>query len=209
MSIYTEESRRLALCLIKDRPMGMSLAEAGQVILDALGMPAQQAAHPAPAEGDEVLRLARVAVAESEGALMVCDWMEAALKVCRAVIAHPQPKGMPAGYKLLEDGKTMIPEDWTPLRLEWEPGYPEDVACGPVRAMERLKKWLDAYFVLIQQRSAPTVQVPPGYKLVAVKGFDEMVQAMDRAVDKGYMPAAMLDEWNAFDWASVAVGDAS
>lgn len=53
MSIYTEEARRLALCLIKDRPMGMSLAEAGQVILDALGMPAKQAAHPAPAEGDE------------------------------------------------------------------------------------------------------------------------------------------------------------
>lgn len=30
------EARRLALCLIKDRPMGMSLSEAGQVMLDAL-----------------------------------------------------------------------------------------------------------------------------------------------------------------------------
>lgn len=30
------EARRLALCLIKDRPMDKSLSEAGQVILDAL-----------------------------------------------------------------------------------------------------------------------------------------------------------------------------
>ena len=73
----------------------------------------------------------------------------------RELLTASQAPAVGAGYKLLEDGKTMIPADWTPLRLEWEAGYPEDVACGPVRAMERLKRWLDAYFVLIQQRMAP------------------------------------------------------
>lgn len=34
----------------------------------------------------ETLRLARVALDESEGAPIVCDWMNAALKVCRAVL---------------------------------------------------------------------------------------------------------------------------
>ncbi|RTL39544.1 MAG: hypothetical protein EKK53_17040 [Burkholderiales bacterium] len=43
MSIYTEEARRLALCLIKDRPMGMTLAEAGRVILDGLSEAGERA----------------------------------------------------------------------------------------------------------------------------------------------------------------------
>lgn len=48
---------------------------------------------PDPVDRDEVARLARVAIAESEGALMVCGWMEAALKVCRVVAAIPAPEG--------------------------------------------------------------------------------------------------------------------
>ena len=57
-----------------------------------------------------------------------------------------QDTGIPEGYKLLDDGKTAIPQDWTWCRIEHEPGYPEDVAFGPDRMMTRLKKWLDAHF---------------------------------------------------------------
>lgn len=39
-----------------------------------------------------------------------------------------------------------LPEGWVPLTIEWEPGYPEDVAYGPQRMMGRLKKWLDKHF---------------------------------------------------------------
>ena len=42
--------------------------------------------------------------------------------------------------------------------------------------------------------------VPPGYKLIAVKGFDELMQALDRADRKGYLPDAVADEWDAFDY---------
>lgn len=40
-------------------------------------------------------------------------------------------------------------EPMVPLRMEWEPGYPEDVAFGSQRQMDRLKKWLDKYFAMI------------------------------------------------------------
>ena len=66
-----------------------------------------------------------------------------------ALYKAQQAQGVPAGHKLLEDGNTAIPADWVPLRLEWEPGYPEDVAFGPQRMMDRLKKWLDRHFATL------------------------------------------------------------
>ena len=44
-----------------------------------------------------------------------------------------------------------LPDGWVPLRIEWEPGYPEDVAFGPQRMMDRLKKWLDKHFANLQR----------------------------------------------------------
>ena len=40
----------------------------------------------------------------------------------------------------------VLPDGWVQLTIEHEPGYPEDVAFGPQRMMDRLKKWLDRYF---------------------------------------------------------------
>jgi hypothetical protein len=54
-------------------------------------------------------------------------------------VASPPPAQPPDG----------IPAGWVPLRIEHEPGYPEDVAFGPQRMMDRLKKWLDGYFARI------------------------------------------------------------
>jgi hypothetical protein len=62
--------------------------------------------------------------------------------------APATPSSTVDGWKLLEDGVTAIPADWLPLRLEWEPGYPEDVAFGPTHLMERLKKWLEKFFAM-------------------------------------------------------------
>lgn len=51
--------------------------------------------------------------------------------------------------------QSTIPKGWVPLRMEWEPGYPEDVAFGPQRMMDRLKKWLDKYFArVVAERNA-------------------------------------------------------
>ncbi|MAB96980.1 MAG: hypothetical protein CMK71_02785 [Pseudomonadaceae bacterium] len=43
-------------------------------------------------------------------------------------------------------GEAEIPTCWVALRIEYELGYPEDVAFGPKVMMDRLKKWLDRYF---------------------------------------------------------------
>jgi len=56
-----------------------------------------------------------------------------------------------------EQEPTEIPKGWIPLRIEWEPGYPEDVAFGPPYLMNRLKKWLDKHFANLTapQRTEP------------------------------------------------------
>lgn len=46
--------------------------------------------------------------------------------------------------------------------------------------------------------------LPPGYRLVAVSGLDELIDALDRADRKGYMPDAMREEWEAFCFREVA-----
>ena len=54
----------------------------------------------------------------------------------------------------------VIPEGWIPLTIEHEPGYPEDVAFGPKRMMDRLKKWLDRYFEM-RLDAAPKAEPQP------------------------------------------------
>ncbi|ROZ86952.1 hypothetical protein EF096_01710 [Pseudomonas neustonica] len=44
-----------------------------------------------------------------------------------------------------------VPGGWVPLLIEYEPGYPEEVAFGPQIMMDRLKKWLDKYFVMLAE----------------------------------------------------------
>ena len=58
----------------------------------------------------------------------------------------------------------VMPDGWIPLTIEHEPGYPEDVAFGPKRMMDRLKKWLDRYFEM-RLNAAPVqqVSVPDGF----------------------------------------------
>lgn len=41
-----------------------------------------------------------------------------------------------------------IPAGWVPLTVTWDEGYPEQVAFGPQRMMDRLKKWLDKFYEL-------------------------------------------------------------
>lgn len=48
--------------------------------------------------------------------------------------------------------------------------------------------------------SPQSSKVPDGFTLVAVKGLDDLVTALDRAQSKGYMHDAMTDEWMAFDF---------
>lgn len=55
---------------------------------------------------------------------------------------------------------TVLPDGWVPLTIEHEEGYPEDVAFGPQRMMDRLKKWLDRYFAMRLNPPGECVAVP-------------------------------------------------
>lgn len=59
----------------------------------------------------------------------------------------------------------LVPAGWVPLRIEWEPGYPEDVAFGPQRMMDRLKKWLDKHFArVVAERNAADGWEAPDFR---------------------------------------------
>ena len=49
-----------------------------------------------------------------------------------------------------------VPSGWVPLLIEYDPGYPEEVAFGPQIMMDRLKKWLDKYFVMLAAATQPS-----------------------------------------------------
>ena len=68
-------------------------------------------------------------------------------EIVHAVLKHAAPTQpeQPSGGDLRN---VKLPEGWVPLTIEHEPGYPEDVAFGPKRMMDRLKKWLDRYFAM-------------------------------------------------------------
>lgn len=86
---------------------------------------------------------------------------------------------------------------------------PGDGAPG-YRGREIERKTRDNFSRVIAQAATPTAPaqrasaVPDGFKLVAVKGFDELVEALARAARKIYLPDAMADEWAALDWHTVA-----
>lgn len=79
---------------------------------------------------------------------------------CRVPVPAPQPAKQP------------VPEGWVPLTIEHEPGYPEDVAFGPQRMMDRLKKWLDRYFEMLNQ---------PKPQPMTDELFDLICNAIDKA----------------------------
>ena len=81
----------------------------------------------------------------------------------------------------------VMPEGWIPLTIEHEPGYPEDVAFGPKRMMDRLKKWLDRYFEM-RLNAAPVqrVSVPDGWRELAkaVTALDQVPRSSGHAMPK-------------------------
>jgi Lar family restriction alleviation protein len=65
-----------------------------------------------------------------------------------------------------------VPDGWVPLRIEFEPGYPEDIAFGPQIMMDRLKKWLDAHFAMLAAAPVAESQPAASAEPVAVVGSD-------------------------------------
>jgi hypothetical protein len=114
----------------------------------------------------EAIRLAHVALDESEGLPIVCDWMSAALKVCRyvAALAASEVQAEPVGHVRIDSGEVhIVPKvrdaEFSALRdgqsVYAHPPAPEQPA--PALA------------------SAP--RVPQGWKLVPVEPTEAMVDA--------------------------------
>jgi hypothetical protein len=47
------------------------------------------------------------------------------------------------------------------------------------------------------------IELEPGWKLIKVNDqFHALMESLDRAQSKGYMPDAISEEWEAFDWSA-------
>jgi len=62
-----------------------------------------------------------------------------------------------------------VPSGWVPLLIEYDPGYPEEVAFGPQRMMDRLKLWLDKYFAM--PAAAPQADSSPLLAKLDISGI--------------------------------------
>jgi hypothetical protein len=62
-----------------------------------------------------------------------------------------------------------VPSGWVPLLIEYDPGYPEEVAFGPQRMMDRLKLWLDKYFAMLA--AAPQADSSPLLAKLDISGI--------------------------------------
>jgi len=61
--------------------------------------------------------------------------------------------------------KPGLPDGWVPCTITYEGQHPEEVAYGPQRLMDRLKKWLDKYFAMRVEEAA----LKPGLDRDALK----------------------------------------
>lgn len=63
----------------------------------------------------------------------------------------------PAATPLVQEAEPVaMPAGWVPCTITYEEGEdPEEVAFGPQRMMDRLKKWLDAYFAKVYAERYP------------------------------------------------------
>lgn len=79
-----------------------------------------------------------------------------------------------------------------------------DTFSGPNEGFALSAKGI-AQLRAIAARLQPTQQPPPepGWRTIEVFEFDNLMTALDRADRKGYMPDAMVDWWNAFQYREV------
>jgi hypothetical protein len=68
-----------------------------------------------------------------------------------------------------------LPDGWVPCVVTYEGQQPEEVAYGPQRLMDRLKKWLDRYFAMRAEQAAltPVEHVGWHYKYLNLLGQEE------------------------------------
>jgi len=62
-----------------------------------------------------------------------------------------------------------VPSGWVPLLIEYDPGYPEEVAFGPQRMMDRLNLWLNKYFAMLA--AAPQADSSPLLAKLDISGI--------------------------------------
>lgn len=133
---------------------------------------------------DEVFSNARAA-------LLHCpdrESVRAILGTLRARVDGCIQKTAPAGVAL--------PEGWVPLVITHEGQYPEEIAYGPQRMMDRLDKWLRKYFNSVvadkvgSAAAAPDLQ--PLHNLLYLAQRQTSKEAMQRVVGEARLELAKL-----------------
>jgi hypothetical protein len=89
-----------------------------------------------------------------------------------------------------------LPEGWVPCVVTYEGQQSEEVAYGPQRLMDRLKKWLDRYFAMRAEQAALTPGEPPRLvneclrkdALTAIRALREWIDAAPKDTPLPAMP---------------------
>lgn len=98
--------------MARSHPQGSFAQQLAVMANEVAKMPydAGSTSTPQAAQGvGEVVRLAQVAIDEAGDSPKPCDWMDAALKVCRHVVAHPAPSPAVA----VPDASVSVPKQLT------------------------------------------------------------------------------------------------
>jgi len=86
------------------------------------------------------------------------------------------------------------------------PGYKDrgliDPHCESCQTMDERHE-ATAEITRLRAEAEALRKAPDGFKWVCVKGLDPLLQALERADRKGYLPDAMADEWNEFEFSSI------
>ena len=113
----------------------------------------------------------------------------------RAILSVPLPADHVEDVRAMVKAQGVVmPEGWIPLTIEHEPGYPEDVAFGPKRMMDRLKKWLDRYFEM-RLNAAPVQQVSVPASAFASRAITHYEAALLAAFPSG-SSGEVFNQWN-------------
>lgn len=117
------------------------------------------------ARAEAARREVQRAVADQE--VLCTTHAGAAAPTHEVYLAATEPQPMPAG--------------WVPLTIEWEAGYPEEVAFGPKHMMDRLAKWLGKHLTMV---AAEVKREAAGATQEYMRGFNDAKAQLSKDTER-------------------------
>lgn len=152
---------------------------------------------------DSFIRLARVVAQECQrtGAAALTSYE----RVCITSGGHAAGVDGDQSYEAAQPAPAPVQPDTLRVSLWFDDMDDADppeviVVSGDTKNLRRLALYLEHLHARTKAAQAPAQPALDGFRLIAVKGFDALVAVLNRAESKGYMPDAIAEEWDAFDY---------